>query len=179
MAMSHKAFAFDWNAFERDELYAHLPAALSSGDPTGLIRYIEAHLEYLKDPYEGNPLGDDWQDILETRDVHNCGDFALTRFYDPVKDSGIWDHWRAIDRQLSKADQAALLGMPFGPSGAYFDPGRLGSYFQTPNQVIRSLARVCQIALPGLTDYQRKALERFQKLLEECQETGHGLYVTF
>jgi hypothetical protein len=177
--MSHKAYAFDWPAFEGDELHSLLLAALTTGEPAGLIRYIEAHPDDLKDPYEGDPLGEDWRDMLENWDVHEYGDFALTRFYDPAEDSGIWDQWRAIDRRLGEADRAALLGTPFGPPGAYFDPGRQGSYFQTPEQVGRSLARVRRFELPELEDYQRTSLERFEELLAECKEARSGLYVTF
>lgn len=179
MSMSHKAYAFDWLAFEHDELHGLLLAALTSGDIAGLIRYIEAHRDDLKDPYEGDPLNEDWGNMLENRDVHEYGDFALTRFYDPAEDCGIWDQWRTIDRLLPEADRATLLGTPLGLPGAYFDPGRLGSYFQTPKLVARSLARVQRFKLPDLEDYQRESLERFAELLEQCKEAGSGLYVTF
>jgi len=40
VSMLHKAYAFDWSAFARDELHNILLDALSSGDERGLIRYI-------------------------------------------------------------------------------------------------------------------------------------------
>jgi len=126
VSMPHKAYAFDWSAFASDGLHSVLLDALSSGVTRGLIRYIEANLDHLKDRYEGAPLSDNWQDMLENRDVHELGDIALTRFYDPAEDRGIGDDWRDIDEQLSEAGQAALLGTPFGSSRAYFDPGRQG-----------------------------------------------------
>jgi hypothetical protein len=43
MSMSHKAFAFDWKAFEGDELYKLLIQALESEEVLPLIRYIETH----------------------------------------------------------------------------------------------------------------------------------------
>jgi hypothetical protein len=70
-----------------------------------------------------------------------------------------------------------LLGAPLGSPSAYFDPSRLGAYFQTPQQVVRSLARVQRI-VPDLEGYQRESLEQFKELLEECAEAGSGLYVT-
>jgi hypothetical protein len=179
MSMSHKAYAFDWLAFEGNELHGILLAAFSSGDPAGLIRYIEAYRGDLKDPYEGDSLDEDWRDMLEKRDVHEYADFALTRFYDPAEDCGLGDQWRAIDDRLPEADQVALLGTPFGPPGAYFDPGRLGSYFQTPKQVAQSLACLRRLKLPDLEEYQRESLERFADLLAECKEAGRGLYITF
>jgi hypothetical protein len=177
--MSHKAYAFDWSSFERDELHGILLDSLSTGDPAGLIRYIDAHLDDLKDPYEGDQLDEDWRKMLENRDVHEYGDFALTRFYDPAEDGGIADQWRVIDKWLAEADQEAFLGTPLGQAGAYFDPGRQGSYFQTPRQVVNSLARARRFKLPDLQDYQRESLERFKGLLAECVETESGLYVTF
>jgi hypothetical protein len=179
--MSHKAYAFDWSAFARDELHRILLDALASGDTNGLIRYIEANRDHLKDPYEGGPLSDDWnwKDMLENFDVHEFGDFALTRFYDPAKDSGLGNEWLTINERLSEADQGVLLGTPFGSSSEYFDPGRQGSYFQTPRQLVKSLARVERIELPDLEDHQRKSLEWFKDLLQECAGAGSGLYITF
>jgi hypothetical protein len=147
VSMSHKAYAFDWSAFARDELHNILLDALSSGDTNGLIRYIEANQDHIKDYYEGGPLSDNWRNVLANFDVQEFGDFALTRFYDPQKDSGLGIEWRGIDEHLSETDQAVLLGTPFGSSSAYFDPGRQGSYFQTPREVVRSLARVQRIEL--------------------------------
>jgi hypothetical protein len=177
--MTHHAYAFDWSAFARDELYSILLDALSSGDTNGLIRYIEANRDHLKDRDEGGPLSDNWQDVLENFDVHEFGDFALTRFFDPENDRGLRNPWLAIDAHLSEADRAVLLGTPFGSSSTYFDPSRQGSYFQTPLEVVRSLARVQRFELPDLEDYHRKSLEWFKGLLEECAEDGSGLYVTF
>lgn len=177
--MSHKAFAFDWTRFEADELYRIVVKALSSGDTGELAVYIDANLEDLKDPYEGDPLPDDWREMLENRDVQEFADYALTRFYDPSEDWGIWDQWRAIDERLPEPDQAVLLGTPLGSDGEYFDPGREGSYFQTPTQVSESLSRVRKFQMPDLEDDRRKSLDRFTELLEECVESRSGLYVTF
>jgi hypothetical protein len=115
--------------------------------------------------------------VLEHFEVQEFGDFALTRFYDPGKDSGLGNVWRTIDEHLSEPDREVLLGTPFGSSGRYFDPGRQGSYFQTPWEVVRSLARAQRIALSDL--YERRSLECFKMLLENCEEAGTGFYVTF
>ncbi len=175
MSMSHKAFVFDWTEFVQDELHTLLPAALASGDTDALVRYIDANLDDLADPYEGEPLTVDWEEMLRSRDVQELADFAMTRFYDPTDDRGLWDQWRTIDARLPPEDQAALRGEPF----ATFDPGRQGSCFQTPQQVAASLARARGFDLPDLEDYQRGSLDRFLELLAECEATGSGLYVTF
>ena len=181
MSMIHKAYAFDWSAFARDELHDILLDALSSGDTNGLIRYIEANRHRLKDRYEGGPLSDNWnwKNELENFDVQEFADFALTRFYDPMEDYGLEYDYVDLAKHLPEANLTALLGTPFGPPGAYFDPGRQGSYFQTPQEVVRSLARVQRIDLSNIDEDQRESWPQFEKLLEECAKAGSGLYVTF
>lgn len=179
MVMSHKAYAFDWNSFERDELHGILLTALSSGGIATLIGYIDANLDKLKSPYEGDPLSDHWRDALENLDVHEYGDFALTRFYDPTQEWGLGDQWRSIDVRLPQADQAALLGTPFGTPDARFDPGRQGSYFQTPEKVKESLARMQRFELPNLKECTRSALQTFEELMGDCVAVRSGLYITF
>ena len=179
MPMSHKAYAFDWRAFERDELPGLLSRALETGDTAGLVAYVERNRQALKDPYEGDPLAEDWQGQLGNRDVHEYGDYALTRFYDPNADCGLAYCWNEIDDALPEEDREVLLGSPFGPSHNRFDPGRYGSYFQTPQQVAGSLARVRGFDLPWLDEHDRGFVRRFVRLLEECVAAGQGLYATF
>jgi hypothetical protein len=68
---------------------------------------------------------------------------------------------------------------PFGPRHDRFDPGRYGSYFQTPRRVAGSLARVRGPDLSWLDEHDRDFVRRFEVLLEECVAAGLGLYVTF
>jgi hypothetical protein len=171
MSMSHKAYAFDWNAFDRDELSMILPRSLESDDVLPLIRYIDIHLGELKDPYEGEPLDETWQEMLGTKDVHEYADFALTRFYDPDTDLGIGEEWIEIDDSLSECNRNSLLGFPLRSNNNVFDPGRMGSYFQTPEQVLESLSSV--------KDLKIAALESFQALLADCSQRKLGIYVTF
>jgi hypothetical protein len=178
MGMVHKAFAFDWEGFERDELPATLFEALRANKTSGVVNYIKSHLSCLKDPYEGEPLTDDWQSMLENHDVHELGDFALTRFYNPLDDFGIWDQWRSIYEQLPETAKSATLGFPFGPELRTFDPGRYGAYFQTPEQIKESLALLERVDLP-LEDYQQKSFDRFIEGLKTCVKSRCGLYVTF
>jgi hypothetical protein len=179
--MIHKAYAFDWSAFARDELHDILLDALASGDTNGLIRYIEANRHHLKDQDEGGPLQDNWnwKNELENFDVHEFGNLALTRFYDPIENYGLVYDYLDLAEHLPEADLTPLLGTPFGSPGAYFDPGGLGSYFQTPQQVVKSLARVQRIDLWYMDEDRRESWPQFKKLLEECAQAGSGLYVTF
>lgn len=101
VSMTHKAYAFDWSAFARDELHDILLDALSSGVTNALIRYIDANRYHLKNGDEGGPLSDNWnwKNELENFDVQEFGDLALTRFYDPMEDYGLVYDWSGSRRQ--------------------------------------------------------------------------------
>lgn len=166
--MDYKAFAFDWNAFQR-HLARILRDALSSDSVAELAAFIEHHRESLTDPYEGEPLPQDWSSLMESRDVQEYGDFALTLYYSPTADFGIGSSWVAVSDDIPEPD--ALLGEPFGPPYNLFDPGRMGSYFQTPDTVSSSLRSLSADDRPELSD--------FVDLLERCGAEGMGVYVTF
>jgi hypothetical protein len=179
MPMCHKAYAFDWRAFERDELPGLLTHALETDDTAELLAYVERNRASLKDPYEGDPLSEDWRDMMDNRDIHECGDFALTRFYAPAADRGLGYCWNEIDDALPEKDREVLLGSSFGPPHNRFDPGRYGSYFQVPAQVAVSLTYVRDLELASLDENDRELRRRFASLLKECVANGLGLYVTF
>src|SRR5262245_62121374 len=122
MSMSHKAFGFDWNAFDRD-LAVILLAALDSEDGTELAEFIDQEREQLTDPYNGYPLPEDWRSVLEAGDLQELADFALTRCYRVREDHGIGSGWLGVSETLSAAQSAALLGAPFGIGDRMFDPG--------------------------------------------------------
>jgi hypothetical protein len=170
MGMSHKAFAFDWSAFER-ELLPILVAALGADDRTPLLAFIDAHRDRLTDPYEGDPLPTDWRSLLTAGDAQEAADFALTRYYHPGEDYGIGHPWMRLSDEVAPKVAAALLGHPVGPPGRLFDPGRYGSYFQRPEQVPGSLLLVAGA--------RRAELSSYRELLEECLERRMGVYVTF
>jgi hypothetical protein len=168
--MEHKAYAFDWSRFEFD-LHPLLVHALTTNDPAELEAYIDRHFADLKDPYEGEPLAADWRNMLENRDVHEYGDYALTRFYDPADRWGIGYDWTCLSDELPEPASNAMLGSSVGPAENLFDPGRYGSYFQTPGQVRESLAVLRRVGRPELA--------RYLELLERCVAQQRGVYVTF
>src|ERR1051326_1231389 len=98
--MEHKAFLFDYDAFD-GELRAILEGALLSGACGGLVSFINANLGDLRDPYEGEPLGADWETMIETQDAHQYGDFALTKYYDPTADMGLGGAWDNIQELIA------------------------------------------------------------------------------
>lgn len=77
----------------------------------------------------------------------------------------------SIEAALDDEGRRALLGEPFGPDGHEFDPGRMGSYFQTSETVAKSIGI--------LRHAQRAELNRYLALLEKAREAGKGVYVTF
>src|SRR5256885_898845 len=80
--MEHKAFLFAYDSFNA-ELRPVLEHALRSRDYGPLVSFISDNLADLRDPYEGRPLGADWEAMIETHDAHQYGDFSLTKYYDP------------------------------------------------------------------------------------------------
>jgi hypothetical protein len=137
--MEHKAYAFDWRAFEFD-LLPLLVDSLLAKETGGLVAYIDQHRNELTDPDEGQPLPVDWRNTLGNRDVHEFGDYALTRFYDPDDCWGVGYTWAHLSDELPEPAANVLLGFTVGPAAHRFDPGRYGSYFQTPELVHESLA---------------------------------------
>lgn len=170
MAMDHKAFAFDWSRFQCD-LYPLLVDALVTGGADDLEAFVDQHLAELTDPYEGQVLDEYWRRTLENGDVHEIGDYALTRYYNPTDSRGIGYAWTEVSDGMPEPFANALLGFPIGTAEQWFDPGRCGSYFQTPVGVSESLAILKTVEAPELASYV--------ELLEKCMNAGQGVYVTF
>lgn len=173
----HKAFLFDSNSFEND-LRPVLERALLSGDPTGLVGFIIRNLKKLRDPYEGQPLGLEWESMIETKDSHQYGDFALTKYYDPTADIGIGLEWESIQDVISKDPlliESPILGATVGSHLDPFDPGKLGSYFQSVSQVQKNYIYLCSMA--GKDERHRLGLAI--DMLKKAADAQTGLYVTF
>lgn len=176
--MEHKAYVFDYERFSR-ELAGLLEASLEDGRTDRLRRFVVDHRDQLKDPYGGEPLDADWESLIETRDVHQYGDFALTKYYDPGEDVGLgrdWERVRAVFAREQPGDLTLFLGAPLGPKDRLFDPGKLGSYFQTPDRVRAhlDLLRPLRSRIP-LGDVLPSLIAMFDRAAAE----GKGLYVTF
>ncbi len=178
MSMDHKAFAFDWNAFRTDRLHDILYEALESGMTSVLVAYINDHRESVRTPCEGAALEPDWQDSLENNDVQELGDYALTRFYDPCEDLGLGPCWTKAIETIPEAYHAIVLGGALGPKESPFDPGRQGSYFQTPEQVGVSRVQM-ELSESGWARLQGAPFEAYKCLLGDCLAKNVGVYVTF
>jgi hypothetical protein len=176
--MEHKAFLFNYQSFDR-ELRAVLEDALRSGDHGSLVSFINAHLVDLRDPYEGEPLGANWEALIETQDPHQFGDFALTKYYNPTADIGVAAAWENLQELIAKNDpllaESPILGSTIGPKDNAFDPGKMGSYFQSAQQVRQSQSYLLNLAKEKPAEVLSGALA----MLQEAADAGTGLYVTF
>lgn len=185
MSMQHKAFLFDIGSFE-SELAPVLMNALLHHDPAALVAFIEAHRDVVVDPYEGEPLENDWLVSLQRQRandattlgdeacrlmlIQDVADHALTKYYNVKDDEGL-GNWLNLSERLSEPQRAALLGIPFGPAANPFDPGRMGSYFQDWLTVQQSQSALRDCLLPELRS--------FLALLAKATAEHKGVYVTF
>ncbi|ROL70990.1 hypothetical protein BK634_07525 [Pseudomonas chlororaphis] len=180
MSYEHKAFIFDIDGFNR-ELKPLLEGSLRSGNIDQVRDFIISNKQSLVDPYEGFALEDDWEDMIESKDVHQYGDFALTKYYSPTDDRGL-GLWWSVSQELfsdeSKLRFSPFLGVPLGSDENFFDPGKMGSYFQTQNEVSESLSKVLEVE-GKVPDDALEAVREFKKMLEQAIDEKKGVYITF
>ena len=178
MTIAHQTFAFDYARFH-DELRPVLLRALETSDTAALRGWIDDQVNLLVDPDEGEPLPKNWSSQLEVGDVHELGDFALTKYYDGDLDIGLDVDWEDVGELLQKSGlkPAITLGIPLGPAEAPFDPGRQGSYFQTAAEVAAALTELQALlqAQPALAT----ELAPLQGMLQQAARHRCGLYITF
>lgn len=178
--MEHKAYIFDFKEFSK-ELKPILEASLQSGNVDQLRAFILSNKSFLSDPYEGEALEDDWEDMIKDRDVHQFGGFAATKYYSPTQDGGMSYDWESIENIVPPGLEtmfSPLLGVPLGLADEYFDPGKMGSYFQDSAQVKDSLRIIDKIE-SFVSENLKETLSGFRKLLEQAAGEDKGLYVTF
>jgi hypothetical protein len=174
--MEHKAFVFDHEQFDR-ELRPMVVRALETDGWAEIDRFVDTHLGGLTDPYSGRPLAADWRTAAAGGpEVH--GAFALTRYYDRVANIGLHADWRPVFDALERAAPGAgslTLGDPIESGGRIFDPGRLGTYLQSPLRIRTNL-----VVLDRLLREHAELVEVVQPLAEMLfAGVPKGLYVTF
>lgn len=179
MSMDHKAFVFDTAGFEQ-HLRPLLETALASGNLSGLHTFILENFASLTDPNEGTPLMDDWDAVLGSTDAQQLGDVALTRFYDPLQNLGLGPHWAALHDLLAlrwPELAPAVLGSVIGPPENLFDPGKMGSYFQSASDAHAALERLTTLVRQQPT--LQAELAELRGMLERAVDAHQGLYITF
>lgn len=180
MSYEHKAFIFDIDGFSR-ELKPLLESCLCLGNIDQMRNFIVYNRQSLVDPYEGFALEEDWENMIETKDVHQYGDFALTKYYSPTEDRGLGLLWHMVQELLNdkhKLTSSPFLGVPLGSDEVFFDPGKMGSYFQSQNKVAESLRKILEVE-GKVPDDALEAVRVFKKMLEQAMYEKKGVYITF
>ena len=175
MGEEHKAFVFDYDAFEV-ELGPLLFESLSTADVSKLEAFVDLQIDVLVDPYEGEALDSNWREMLEVVDCHQCGDFALTKYYSPKEDVGLGYGWEYLQEEFERLIPGMLspvLGNSWGPPLNLFDPGKLGSYFQAPGLVARNRGLISGIVK------ENSSLVAVEEMLSLPFRWNRGLYITF
>lgn len=178
MSVCHKAYIFDFEGFSQ-ELASLITAALQTGELGGLRAFISVNVGLLVDPYGGERLDDHWEQLLEYEDAHQLGDFALTKYYSPLAPRGAGEVWaKYFSDYDGYAEGLPFLGRVLGGATEPFDPGKMGSYFQTPSDVSISLGllRASDVKMPT---EDKSVLEVYSELLQEALERSLGIYITF
>jgi len=179
MSPEQKAYTFAYKPFST-ELEPILEAALASGNCQELIDFIQRQRSSLTDPYEGEPLGEDWEQLMEFKDAHQYGDFALTRYYSVTHDIGLGPSWAKIEAELTAAGMKGaelVLGFPVGPRQNLFDPGKMGSYLRSEQLVARHLTELQAAVQNG--QVPRADVLQLERMLSAAASAGRGLYITF
>jgi hypothetical protein len=116
--------------------------------------------------------------LLEKGDVHELGDFALTKYYDSDLDIGLDSDWESIGELLeqSEVSPTMILGTALGPVEAPFEPGGQGAYFQSAAEVSEALVELQSLlqAQPTLAS----ELAPLQGMLQQAARGRRGLYVS-
>lgn len=180
MSLEHKAFVFDFYGF-RGELKPILESSLRSGDISSLIEFVIANKDILVDPYQGEALDENWEAMIEDRDAHQYGDFALTKYYSPLEDQGLGVEWEGLQELMPNSANVSFspfLGAPIVVGEEIFDPGKMGAYFQSESDVVESLSVLTAFESLVPKNYI-DGFVRFKCLLERAIDEGRGIYITF
>lgn len=185
MSSEHKAYVFDFQLF-KEELSSILNQALLDKDASGLIGFIDSNIADLINPYTEEAMSGDWQSYLEIGDIDEYGDFAITKYYDLEDDIGLGYNWLDIQNILvknlrtlegeSERQKSPILGNAFGPENKEFDPGKLGSYFQSRLDVSKNINIVNSLLDLGNNIHE---LSLVRDILLQAHGSQRGLYVTF
>jgi hypothetical protein len=179
MSIEHKAFIFEYEKFS-SELKETLEDALSSGSHSALRAFIVREKKQLKDPYEGEPLGEDWEEMIGEADPEQYGDICLTKYYEPSIDIGLGDDWEQVESELKNLglnSGCVLFGLPIQGGSRNFDPGKIGSYFQSPKEVDANLALILKYV--SKSKDLKIIFNGLIEMLGAANSKNLGLYVTF
>jgi hypothetical protein len=177
MPLDHKAYLLDYDTFSTN-LRPLIEHSLQTASTVQLVVFIESNLSSLRSPDTWRLLTTDWKGEVDIDDVQLCGDIALTK-YRVNSNIGLSYEWEELFNVFSTEYKglatSPILGEILQVAGVSFDPGRLGTYFQSRKAVIANLSLVKQAAKGWGEDLLRPAV----LMLQEAIEAEKGLFVTF
>ena len=181
MAMKHKAFIFDYDNFA-SQLKEILINSLLTKQKWDLIKFIQHNFREIKDPDQGCPLDQTWEELTSRNNVCEFADFALTKFYEPANNIGLNSEWQETKEALKDIFEIVesdniILGDLVGMNNIYFNPKKTGSYFQTPQQIVSNIEIVNQ-CLEKKPEYFHD-LKYLLFMLKSAANYQKGLYITF
>jgi hypothetical protein len=177
--MVHKAYVFDFEPFEQ-ELMPLLEQAVAGGGVEPLLPFLDQHRSELQWT-RTIPLPQDLHAWCRQAGPQEVGGLALTAYYDVKENIGIGADWWSAQDTLARLgeDPDILCGWVLQKSGALFDPGGLGSYFQDVFDALTNRDGLNNF----LKDHPDRAplFERARRMFQRALRTGKGkgLYVWF
>lgn len=169
MSMEHKAYEFDFENFEF-ELKDILFNSLQSQAIDSLSKFVDSNINFCTYPWESEKLPSTWREDLEIGDVHEIGDYALTKFYNPNDDFGLGYDFSDYSERYPELEPF-LLGEAFGPKDNLFDSGKMGSYFLAP-EIIDGFVINLQVS-------NEDSILEYARFINSCSDNGKGVYITF
>lgn len=191
MSMEHKSFLFNTSAFTK-ELSEIILTAGDTENETLLISFINENLDNLKSPYSGEKLTKEWHEELETEDIQELADFALTKYYNPDQELGLSFVWESLlelfdDLDLKYNCEYYILGEFLSYKNFTLDPSKMGLGFVNSEHITdihrelislkEAFADICETE-----NFDEKIINVYEELImiyQEAKESNCGLLMTF
>lgn len=200
MSMSHKAFVFDTFGFHKK--LSNIILDCATMDNNNLLElFIDENFNFLTSPYSYDFLDSDWRQDLETADIQELSDFAMTFFYEIEDERGCEYTWNAILETLKGfalllKPEYYILGNALKTKNFALDPGKLGLGFidavhistmhtelislrdEIWNSYDQNVDKSKLLYEPSYTEFM-EGYENLISIYEQAQKRGHGLLMTF
>lgn len=191
MSMEHKSFLFNTSAFTK-ELSEIILTAGETDNEKLLISFINQNLNDLKSPYSGEELTSEWIEELETEDIQELADFAMTKYYNPDEELGLSYSWELLLESFDELDlkfnnEYYILGKSLDSENFTLDPGRMGLGFIDSQQISSIHKELISLKQNFINIFETESLDKeviqaYEELIEiyeEAKESNCGLLMTF
>ncbi|MFC4476045.1 hypothetical protein [Flavobacterium chungangensis] len=191
MSIEHKSFLFNTSAFTK-ELSEIILTAGETDNEKLLISFINQNLNDLKSPYSGEELTSAWIEELETEDIQELADFAMTKYYNPDEELGLSYSWELLLESFDELDlkfnnEYYILGKSLDSENFTLDPGRMGLGFIDSQQISSIHKELISLKQNFINIFETESLDKeviqaYEELIEiyeEAKESNCGLLMTF